>query len=72
MIFLIALFAYMIASLVDLVNFISKYGLQRGEFIYQKMGPDDNSNEQVTTEELKAVLTRIEQIEQTRESDKNK
>ncbi len=35
MIILIALFGYMIISLIDLVNFICKYGLQRGEFTMQ-------------------------------------
>lgn len=33
MILLIALFSYMIFSLIDLVNFICRYGLQRGEFV---------------------------------------
>jgi hypothetical protein len=35
MIILISLFAYMIMSLMDLISFISKYGLQRGEFVKQ-------------------------------------
>ena len=35
MIILVALFAYMIASLIDLVNCVCRYGLQRGEFVKQ-------------------------------------
>lgn len=35
MIILISLFAYMIVSLIDLVGFVSRYGLQRGEFVKQ-------------------------------------
>ncbi|MBU3904877.1 MAG: hypothetical protein KJ906_01870 [Nanoarchaeota archaeon] len=35
MITLISIFVYMIVSLIDLVGFVSKYGLQRGEFIKQ-------------------------------------
>ena len=35
MIILISLFVYMIVSLIDLIGFISKYGLQRGEFVQQ-------------------------------------
>jgi len=35
MIILVALFVYMIFSLIDLIGFVSKYGLQRGEFIKQ-------------------------------------
>lgn len=33
MILNIAIFIYMILSLIDLVNFICRYGLQRGEFV---------------------------------------
>lgn len=33
MILLIALFSYMIFALIDLINFICRYGLQRGEFV---------------------------------------
>ncbi len=36
MILLTALFAYMIISLIDLITFISRYGLQRGKFIEKK------------------------------------
>ena len=71
MIFLIAFFAYMIVSLVDLVNFISKYGLQRGEFIYQQLEPEDDFDEEVTTEELRTALAKIREIERSRETDKN-
>jgi hypothetical protein len=35
MIVLIALFVYMLLSLIDLINFICRYGLQRGEFVKQ-------------------------------------
>jgi hypothetical protein len=34
-ILLISLFVYMLVSLIDLVNFVCKYALQRGEFIKQ-------------------------------------
>ena len=71
MIFAIAFFAYMIVSLVDLVNFISKYGLQRGDFIYQQLEPENNSDEEVTTEELSMILGRLQEIEQDREAGKN-
>lgn len=63
MIVLIALFAYMIVSLVDLVNFITKYGLQRGEFIRQEFEnrpPPEVEN--VTEEELENILGRINDI----------
>jgi len=33
MIVAVSLFMYMIFSLIDLINFICKYGLQRGEFV---------------------------------------
>ena len=33
MILLIAFFSYMVFALIDLVNFICRYGLQRGEFV---------------------------------------
>ena len=35
MIVLISSFVYMLLSLIDLVNFICRYGLQRGEFVKQ-------------------------------------
>jgi hypothetical protein len=71
MIVAIAFFAYMIVSLVDLVNFIAKYGLQRGEFIYQQLEPDNDSDEEVTTEELGMILAKLQEIEQSRETDEN-
>jgi hypothetical protein len=37
MIALVSIFVYMIVSLVDLVNFVCVYGLQRGEFIKQQI-----------------------------------
>ena len=35
MIISISLFVYMLFSLIDLIGFISRYGLQRGEFVVQ-------------------------------------
>jgi hypothetical protein len=40
MIFTISLFVYMVFSLLDLVNFIAKYILQKGEFIELTCKPD--------------------------------
>ncbi len=35
MVLLISFFTYMLLSLIDLVNFVCRYGLQRGEFVKQ-------------------------------------
>lgn len=43
MIILIALFAYMIFALIDLTNFICRYGLQRGEFIRKRVEDPKNT-----------------------------
>lgn len=68
MILLVGLFAYMIVSLIDLVNFISKYGLQRGEFIYQQLDDDNSSDDDtVSVEELEMVLGKLREIERSRE-----
>jgi hypothetical protein len=40
MILLTGFFAYMLISLIDLINFISKYGLQRGKFVENKKEED--------------------------------
>lgn len=72
MIVLIALFSYMIVSLVDLVNFIAKYGLQRGEFARQeveKSSKNQIDESVVTEEELEDILTRIENISEKVEED---
>lgn len=65
MIVLISIFSYMIVSLVDLVNFIAKYGLQRGEFARQEIEQSARSQTEepvVTEEELEDILTRINEI----------
>jgi len=65
MIFLVAVFSYMIVSLVDLVNFIAKYGLQRGEFVRQEIekgARNQNEKPAVTEDELENMLARIEEL----------
>lgn len=59
MLFLIGLFVYMVFSLVGLVNLISKYALQRGEFIKQSMetrATQQSSPEELSNEELAQIL----------------
>lgn len=41
-------FTYMIFSLIDIINFISKYGLQRGKFIENKKEQEDSSDKNYT------------------------
>lgn len=66
MVVLISLFVYMLASLIDLVNFISKYALQRGEFIRQQFDEqrkEQDESPEVGEKELMAVLKKIKQLE---------
>lgn len=65
MLVMIAVFVYMLFSLLDLLGFISRYALQRGEFISQQMeninkGRNQVSSEPFTEEELKEILSHLQ------------
>jgi len=74
---LIALFVYMLFSLLDLVGLISRYALQRGEFVKQLMeqalehrekkseAPDDR----LTDEQLIRVREQLAEVENLKEDD---
>lgn len=64
MVVLIGLFVYMLVSLIDVVNFLAKYGLQRAEFITQQINREANAPEaQVSEEELRQLLIKLKRTE---------
>lgn len=70
MTFLIALFVYMLVSLLDLVGLVSKYALQRGEFVRQQVeSSTKNSGAPESMEDLSnSELIRIRsQLEEAKE-----
>jgi len=69
MVFLMGFFAYMLVSLLDIVNFLAKYGLQRAEFISQqieKSVEQGNREEEdtVSEEELEQILIKLRRHEE--------
>jgi len=63
MVLLIGFFSYMLASLVDIVNFLARYGLQRAEFISQQMDAEGRSAETISDEELRELLIELKKTE---------
>lgn len=69
---LIALFVYMLFALLDLVNLISRYALQRGEFVKQQVEQslekederEEKPAEKLTKEELNRVQELLAELEQ--------
>jgi len=77
MIFLIALFVYMLFSLLDLVGLISSYALQRGEFVKQLVEKSiehedaerEESVSQLSDEELLRVRKQLNELERQKEQE---
>lgn len=73
MILMIGLFSYMVFSLIGLVNLISKYALQRGEFIKRQMGANQSpppSDEKLSEYELRLIRRAL--LEKEDETNDNK
>lgn len=69
MLVLIALFVYMLFSLIDLLGLISRYALQRGEFIRQQIesaneNPEVEPSNPLDEDELKRVLEQLHKLEE--------
>ena len=67
-VFLIGLFVYMLFSLIDLVNLIGKYSLQRGEFIKQLFESQKTANSNdpsLSVEELEQIHESLTEFEES-------
>jgi cell shape-determining protein MreC len=75
MLVLIALFVYMLFALLDLVNLISRYALQRGEFVKQQVEQslekenkgEEKPDKRLTKEELNRLRELLTELEQNKE-----
>lgn len=73
MITLIALFVYMIFSLIDLVNLIVTYSLQRGDFVRQQIeqtvGNQTSSRPELSDTELVAIYHAVKESNESDEKE---
>ncbi|WP_121821063.1 hypothetical protein [Halostella salina] len=75
MLILIAVFVYMLFALLDLVGLISRYALQRGEFVKQQVEAEieqeeieqDIPDEELSKEELHRVREQLAELEKEKE-----
>lgn len=72
MMVLTAAFVYMLFSMLDLVGLISRYSLQRGEFVKQQIESEENSQrtdsiDQMSRDELVRVYEQLNELERLQE-----
>lgn len=75
MIVLVAVFVYMLFALLDLVGLISRYALQRGEFVKQQLddaveNEERDSVDQLSEEELLLVRKHLSDLHQRKQREK--
>lgn len=74
MLFLIALFVYMLFALLDLVGLISRYSLQRAEFVKQQVEADQenesaNPADSMSKDDLFRIYEKLNELERLKEQE---